>query len=105
MAAKKKPTRHPAALKAQRQSFRRHLRNRAVKKGLRLAARAASDAAAAKDSKTAHLLAKASSALDRAARRGSIHWKTAARKKSRLAKRVAAQLAAAAVPAAAVPKV
>jgi ribosomal protein S20 len=40
------------------------------------------------------ILSKASSALDKAARTGAIHWKAAARKKSRLAYR-AAQLAAA----------
>ena len=100
MAAKKKSTRHRSALKAYRQSVTRNLRNRAAKKALRLAARAATDAATAKDSKAGELLAKASSVFDRAAQRGAIHWKTAARKKSRLAKRVAVQLAAAGAQAA-----
>jgi small subunit ribosomal protein S20 len=95
MAAKKKPTRHRSALKAARQSLRRHRHNSVMKKGMRLAARAASDAAAAKDGKTTELLSKAAAAFDKAARRGLIHWKTAARKKSRLARRVAAQLSAA----------
>ena len=88
--------RHRSALKADRQSLRRYLRNRAVKKGLRSAARAAGDAAASKDAKAADLLSQAASAFDKAARSGTIHWKTAARKKSRLAKRVAAQMAASA---------
>jgi small subunit ribosomal protein S20 len=99
MPAKKKTMRHRSAIKAYRQSLRRHARNVAMKKTIRKAARAAGDAAAAKDSKTSELLAKASSAFDRAAQRGAIHWKTAARRKSRLAKRVAAGLAAAAAPA------
>ena len=99
MAAKKKSMRHPSGQKAQRQSLRRNLRNRAIKKTVREALRAAGDAAKAKDSKTGDLLAKAASVLDRAAQRGTLHWKTAARKKSRLARRVAAQLAAAAAPA------
>jgi small subunit ribosomal protein S20 len=99
MPAKKKTMRHRSAIKAHRQSLRRHARNVAMKKTIRRAARAAGDAATAKDSKTAELLAKASSAFDRAAQRGTIHWKTAARRKSRLAKRVASGLAAAAAPA------
>ncbi len=94
MAATKKPTRHRSALKAARQAVRRHRHNLVIKKGMRLAARAAGDAAVAKDGKTSELLAKASAAFDKAARRGVIHWKTAARRKSRLALRVAARLAA-----------
>ncbi|MEK7678811.1 MAG: 30S ribosomal protein S20 [Deltaproteobacteria bacterium] len=101
MATKKKPTRHRSALKAQRQALKRNLNNRSIKKGLRLTARAAGDAAAAKDStKASHLLGKASSALDKAAKTGAIHWKAAARKKARLARRLSAQLSGAA-PAAA----
>ncbi|MCX5797740.1 MAG: 30S ribosomal protein S20 [Elusimicrobia bacterium] len=99
MPAKKKTMRHRSGIKAHRQSLRRHARNVDMKKTIRRAARAAGDAATAKDSKTSELLAKASSAFDRAAQRGVIHWKTAARRKSRLAKRVAAGLAATAAPA------
>ena len=98
MAAKKKPARHRSGVKAYRQSVKRNARNRAMKKALRDAARAAGDAAAAKDTKAGTLLAKASSVMDRAAAHGTIHWKAAARKKSRLAKRVAAQLSAPAAP-------
>ena len=58
---------------------------------MRLAARAVSDAAAAKDPKTAALFSQAVSVLDKAAAHGVIHWKAAARKKSRLAKRLAAK--------------
>ena len=91
MAAKKKPTRHASALKAHRQSLRRYLRNRAMKKQIRLASKAVLET---KDAKTPELLAKAASTLDKAAQQGTIHWKTAARRKSRLAKRAAAQSAA-----------
>lgn len=86
--------RHASGIKAHRQSLRRHARNLSMKKAMRQAARAASDAAAAKDAKSSELLAKAASAFDRAAKNGSIHWKAAARRKSRLARRVAAGLAA-----------
>src|SRR5579864_7692577 len=97
MAKVKKSMRHASAIKAHRQSLKHYAQNRAVKKGVRLAARAVVDAAKAKDAgKVAELIAAASSALDKAARRGTIHWKAAARKKSRLAHRVVAQLAAAA---------
>ena len=99
MPAKKKTMRHRSGIKAHRQSIKHHARNVAMKKAVRQAARAAGDAAAAKGPKTSELLAKASSAFDRAAQRGAIHWKTAARRKSRLAKRVAAGLAATAAPA------
>jgi small subunit ribosomal protein S20 len=95
MPAKKKTIRHRSGIKAHRQSLKRHARNTAMMKAIRRAARAAGDAATAKDPTTSELLAKASSAFDRAAQRGTIHWKTAARRKSRLAKRAAAGLAAA----------
>ena len=65
-----------------------------MKKAIRQTSRAATNSAEAKDSKVQALLSQAASTVDRAASRGVIHWKTAARKKSRLAKRVAAQLAA-----------
>lgn len=96
MAKPKKITRHASAMKAYRQSIKRNLRNRDIKKSIRLAVRAVSDAAAAKDTtKLAELMSAATSAVDKAAQRGSIHWKTAARKKSRLAKRLAVQSSAA----------
>ena len=96
MAKPKKSARHANAMKAYRQSVKRNMRNRDIKKGIRLAVRAVSDAAASKDAaKLGELMAAASSAVDKASQAGTIHWKTAARKKSRLAKR----LNAAAVPA------
>jgi len=95
MAKPKKSARHASALKAHRQSVKRNLRNREIKKGIRLAARAVADAASAKDTaKLGELLGNAASAIDKAAQSGTIHWKTAARKKSRLAKRINAASAA-----------
>jgi small subunit ribosomal protein S20 len=99
--AKKKQTRHKSALKAHRQAVKHTLQNRAIKKDVRVAVRAVIDAAKAKDvKKVADLASKAAAALDKAAKHGTIHWKAAARKKSRLA--IAAQkLVSAAAPAAA----
>lgn len=95
--AKQRQKRHASALKAHRQSVKRNLRNREIKKGIRLATRAVMDAVSAKDSgKITGLLGASASAFDKAAQRGTIHWKTAARRKSRLAKRVATQLKASA---------
>lgn len=97
MAKPKKTTRHANAMKAYRQSVKRNLRNRDVKKGIRLAVRAVSDAAASKDAaKLNELMSTAASAIDKAAQAGTIHWKAAARKKARLAKRLAAPQPAAA---------
>lgn len=95
MAQAKKSKRHASAMKAYRQAVTRNLRNREIKKGVRLAIRAVADAASAKDAaKVNELLSAASATIDKAARRGTLHWKTAARKKSRLTQRVAAQLRA-----------
>lgn len=97
--AKKKQTRHKSGLKAHRQSLRHAALNRSVKKGVRLAVRAVIDAAKAKDvQKVADFTAKAAAVLDKAAKHGTIHWKAAARKKSRLAAQAKLLLA---VPAAA----
>ena len=84
--AKKKATRHKSALKAHRQAVKHTLHNRKIKKNLRAAVRDVIDAAKAKDvKKVAELTAHAASTLDKAAKLGTIHWKAAARKKSRLA--------------------
>ncbi|MBI4371638.1 MAG: 30S ribosomal protein S20 [Elusimicrobia bacterium] len=84
--AKKKQTRHKSALKAGRQALKRWLRNRDIKKSVRSAVRAVVDAAKAKDvGRIAEMTAKASAVLDKAAQSGVLHWKAAARKKSRLA--------------------
>ncbi|MDR0734994.1 MAG: 30S ribosomal protein S20 [Elusimicrobiota bacterium] len=80
--AKLKTGRHTSAIKAQRQSQRRKSRNTGLKKTIRAAAKKVIAGKAAQD------LKKASSALDKAAKKGVIHKKAAARKKSRLAKLV-----------------
>ena len=80
--AKLKTGRHTSALTAQRQSVKRNSANTGLKKVVRLAAKEVAK------TKTAESVAKASSALDKAAKKGVIHWKAAARKKSRLAKSV-----------------
>lgn len=97
MAKIKKTGRHTGAIKAHRQSAARARRNRAVKKGLRLAARGVLRAASAKNSaEVQKLLPKAYSLLDKAAKTGAIHWKAAARTKARLARRATAATAGAA---------
>lgn len=87
--AKKKLMRHKSGLKAHRQSLKHAIRNAGIKKSVRLAVRAVVDAAKSKDIKAlSELTGKASAALDKAAKSGTIHWKAAARKKSRLAAQV-----------------
>lgn len=87
--AKKKLMRHKSGLKAHRQSLKHAIHNAGLKKAVRVAVRAVVDAAKSKDIKDlSALTGKASSALDKAAKRGTIHWKAAARKKSRLAAQV-----------------
>lgn len=92
--------RHKSALKATRQAKRHAILNLRVKKSIRQAVRAVIDAAKAKDvKKVAELTAIASATLDKAAKHGTIHWKSAARKKSRLAQQVQKLNAPAAAPA------
>ena len=91
--AKLKTGRHTSALKAVRQAARRTVRNRLVKKGIRSAAKKFFEALGKKDKTASELMEKASSVWDKASKSGAIHWKAAARKKSRMAR--AAQKAAA----------
>ena len=89
--AKLKTGRHTSAIKAARQAHRRLIRNRAIRKYNKETARAVLGAVEKKDAAAAQKsLSAAASALDKAAKKGTIHWKTAARRKSRLASRVAA---------------
>lgn len=86
MAKIKKTGRHTGAIKATRQAYRRMLRNRGVKRTIRLLARQLTEAANKKDAAAiGQLSPKVASAWDKAAKTGAIHWKAAARKKSRLA--------------------
>ncbi|MFA5160875.1 MAG: 30S ribosomal protein S20 [Elusimicrobiales bacterium] len=90
--AKLKTGRHTGALKAARQALRRASHNKGVRKTIKLAAKEYSAALKTGDAaKTSQLYGKVSSVVDKAAKKGVIHWKTAARKKSRLAKAAAKQ--------------
>ena len=73
---------------------RARLRNKSVKSSLRTAVRAFREAADGGDKeKAAELLVSTNRKLDKAASKGVIHKNQAARRKSRLMKTVAAQLA------------
>ena len=92
--AKKKTGRHKSAIKANRQAEKRNASNRIAKKVIRLSTREALEAAQNKDTaKAATGLSQTASLLDKAARKGLIHWKAAARKKSYLSRRVSEALA------------
>ena len=82
--AKLKTGRHTSAIKADRQAKRRALRNRTLKRKARDASKAY---LAAPDGEKISKLASAASTWDKASKKGAIHWKTAARRKSRLALR------------------
>lgn len=75
--------RSKSGLKRKRQSAKRRLRNQAVQSHLKTAAKQAEE--------TPDQVRSAIAALDRAARKGIIHRNTAARRKSRLLKRLAAR--------------
>ena len=79
-----------SAKKRVRQSEKRRLRNRAVRSNLRTQVRKVLEAIDAKDADAARERFRAmESGIDKAARKGVIHRNAAARKKARLAKRVA----------------
>ena len=72
------------------QNERAHERNKAVRTSLKTSAKKVRSAAASGDVDTASEQAReASRALDKAASRGVLHKRTAARRKSRLAKTLA----------------
>ncbi len=76
-----------SALKRIRQSERRRLRNRAVRSKVRSVVKVAR---AAEGQAAAGAILEAMRALDKAVAKGVIHRNTAARKKSALARRLAA---------------
>jgi small subunit ribosomal protein S20 len=85
--AKLKTGRHTSALKENRRSKRRASYNRGIKKQIKETAKefiASLDAGNIK--KSSELLAKVYAKWDKATKTGTIHWKTAARKKSQMAK-------------------
>lgn len=80
---------HPSALKRARQSEKRRLRNKAYGtrvKGVIKAVRQAVDAGDAAAAQEA--LKQAVPVIDKAASKGVLHWKNAARKVSRLSQQV-----------------
>lgn len=80
---------HKSAVKRHKQSLVRRERNRVAKSTLKTVAKKVETAVSAKDAAVAGTsLNDAVVALDKAARKGIIHKNTAARKKSRLAKKV-----------------
>ena len=82
---------HKATKKKMRQDVKRRARNRAVKSELRSASKKV--AAASSPEEAGKALREATSVIDRAAKKRIVHWKTAARKKSKLAKRANASSA------------
>ncbi len=77
------------ALKRHRQSLKRRARNRAMKSRVKKAIKRVRIAIQAKDRESAiEALREATSLLDKAASKGVIHWKNAARKISRLSTHV-----------------
>jgi small subunit ribosomal protein S20 len=80
-----------SAAKRARQTKVRTARNRSTLNALKTASKKTSAALGAKDGKIAPELARRlSSELDRAVKHGTIHRNTAARRKSRLARQLAA---------------
>lgn len=84
-----------SAIKRAQISQLRQLRNAAVKSTVRSSVRRASEAISAGDAtKATTALSAAFATIDKAATKGVLHKNTAARKKARLAKRLAATAAA-----------
>lgn len=82
---------HKSAEKRARQTLKRNSVNRARRSRIHTAVKAVETAVAAKDGDTAvKSQRKAESVLAKSVNKGTLHWKTAARKASRLAKRVKA---------------
>jgi small subunit ribosomal protein S20 len=77
---------HKSAIKRIRQDKRRRTRNRMVKSRVKTAVKALESSATADDARGN--LVTAVSALDKAVKKGILHRRTAARKKSRLARKV-----------------
>src|SRR5262249_4196445 len=79
-----------SALKRMRQNEKRRVRNRAVRSRVRTAVKSARTALEGTGSESAPSVIQAIRELDRAVTKGVIHRNTAARKKSALARRLAA---------------
>ncbi len=80
---------HPSVLKRERQSLNRHLRNKAVISSIKTLVKKIQTAITSKNLNEAQrLLPLTVSTIDKAAIKGIIHRNTAARKVSRLTRRV-----------------
>ena len=80
---------HKSAIKRHKQSLKRAARNRAMKTRIRNVVKSVRSAIRENEQdKAVELLAAATSTLDKAAGKGIVHWKKAARKISRLSKAV-----------------
>ena len=87
---------HKSAVKRHKQSVKRAARNRTVKTRIKNVVKSVRAAIKSDDRENAaQLLSTATSVLDKAASKGVIHWKKAARKLSRLSKALNAAQAAA----------
>jgi small subunit ribosomal protein S20 len=82
---------HKSAIKRARQSEDRRLRNRMTKTQVKNVVKSVRLAADEKSPETAATLKQAQSIIDKAAKKGTLHKRTAARKISRLSKLVKAQ--------------
>ena len=86
---------HKSAIKRHKQSVKRAARNRTVKTRIKNVVKSRAAIKADDQAAATQLLSTATSSLDKAATKGVIHWKKAARKISRLAKALNAAKAAA----------
>lgn len=78
---------HPSALKRNRQSIKRRARNRVRKNDIATLVKKIKAAPA----EAGKLASELQSKLGKAAQKGTLHWKTAARKLSRIAKALTAK--------------
>lgn len=76
---------HPSSLKRNRQSLKRRSRNRSRKGEIATLVKTVLSAPKAEAEK---LIKDVQSKIDKAARKGTLHWKTAARKVAKLVKAV-----------------
>ena len=80
---------HKSALKRHRQSLKRAARNRAIRSRIKNAVKEVRIAVQAQNNEqAAKALLAATSVIDSAASKGTVHWKNAARKVSRLSRAV-----------------
>lgn len=79
---------HKSAEKRARQSEKKNLRNRMVKTNVKTAVKKVLAAVSEKDENSTSVLDMAKSTIDKAAKKGVIHKRAAARKISRLAKKI-----------------